>query len=701
MSKKQREDLHVSFTGGSDLLDQSLDISIDTNVFRVLILLAMTSFVSVWTTGYSKSLIYCLCIFSMIMIVRGRGLSKFGWFSQLGCVIAFVYSLKQYNSNVPSILILIEFTLFIQALQWLGLKKIRDAVGSMVLSLMLMLAVAAMNVNFLFPISLIPFLLVGFICLRLISISRHEKLGVCVDCKKKQPKKAKSFVLVQFTVFFMLFMIFWFFSFYLTPRTKSLGIAPDLGRRKLKGFSGTLNLGEGGFLEDNPTVVLRIRPLEAKSLNSSVVRRLKSWKLRGVTFSDYNKGRWSRLVGRVGHIDLKKSFGELAFKHKGLTNKHAFEISLEDAEPPVVFLPDQIVQASFVASHLLVDESGSLYFSRKSEKRKIYQVKFALNPKQILDESIGYDALNFEFLRYSKSLGIPDRVKKLADSLASDTSSVGQKVARAMKYLNDNCQYSLYEEPKGDEDPISAFIFSSRAGTCEHFASALTLLLRGMNIPARPVAGYTFGDWNETGKFFTVRQRHAHTWVEVLFPNGEWVPFDPTPSLVEDVEEAWLKPFTRLWEMYEGYWFRYVYNFNYKTQANGFRKFMEALKLRFNTSALSAISLLVVLIVLFVLFILNFNSLYNKFFGASYRSWLPLWYTVWAKKQCIKRESWMTPREYHQVLLGRGVYAKADEKYLNKLSWLVDESAGSNNFQKVAILAKRIISKLKSSKKFE
>lgn len=97
-------------------------------------------------------------------------------------------------------------------------------------------------------------------------------------------------------------------------------------------------------------------------------------------------------------------------------------------------------------------------------------------------------------------------------------------------------------------DPIEKFLVQRRQGHCEYFATALALLLRHVGIPCRLVVGYKTDEWNDVGNYFTVRQLHAHTWVEVYlrpdqipeyvrqgaeeadFRRGAWLRLDPTPA---------------------------------------------------------------------------------------------------------------------------------------------------------------------------
>ena len=103
-------------------------------------------------------------------------------------------------------------------------------------------------------------------------------------------------------------------------------------------------------------------------------------------------------------------------------------------------------------------------------------------------------------------------------------------------------------------DPVDTFLFDTRRGFCEHYASAFAVLLRAAGIPARIVTGYQGGELNPRGNFLVVRQSDAHAWVEAIV-EGRWRRFDPTgavsPLRIESgisraLPDAPLPLFTRL-----------------------------------------------------------------------------------------------------------------------------------------------------------
>jgi transglutaminase-like putative cysteine protease len=97
-------------------------------------------------------------------------------------------------------------------------------------------------------------------------------------------------------------------------------------------------------------------------------------------------------------------------------------------------------------------------------------------------------------------------------------------------FRDEDFTYTLAPGVVHPRDPVDGFLFESRRGFCEHYASAFAVLLRGAGIPARIVTGYQGGELNPRGNYLIVRQSDAHAWAEVLL-DGAWERFDPTGAV--------------------------------------------------------------------------------------------------------------------------------------------------------------------------
>jgi hypothetical protein len=89
--------------------------------------------------------------------------------------------------------------------------------------------------------------------------------------------------------------------------------------------------------------------------------------------------------------------------------------------------------------------------------------------------------------------------------------------------------YTL-EAPLMGKDSVDEFLFTAKAGFCEHFSSAFVFLMRAAGIPARVVTGYHGGEVNPFDNIVTVRQSDAHAWAEVFLPGRGWQRIDPTAA---------------------------------------------------------------------------------------------------------------------------------------------------------------------------
>ncbi|MBE1161269.1 transglutaminase TgpA family protein [Dyella acidiphila] len=102
--------------------------------------------------------------------------------------------------------------------------------------------------------------------------------------------------------------------------------------------------------------------------------------------------------------------------------------------------------------------------------------------------------------------------------------------AALQMFHNDGFGYTLGPPPLG-HDAIDDFLFNTREGFCEHYASSFTVLMRAAGIPARVVTGYQGGYWNTMGQYLLVRNSDAHAWSEVWLDGRGWVRVDPTAAV--------------------------------------------------------------------------------------------------------------------------------------------------------------------------
>jgi transglutaminase-like putative cysteine protease len=123
------------------------------------------------------------------------------------------------------------------------------------------------------------------------------------------------------------------------------------------------------------------------------------------------------------------------------------------------------------------------------------------------------------------------RSRILAESLRSQSGSVEELSNAILRYFRDQEFYYTLNPPVLDENPVDGFLFNTRKGYCEHYASAFVYLMRAAGVPARVVGGYYGGEINPYGGYLMVRQKDAHAWAEVYMEGKGWMRVDPTAAV--------------------------------------------------------------------------------------------------------------------------------------------------------------------------
>ena len=294
-------------------------------------------------------------------------------------------------------------------------------------------------------------------------------------------------------------------------------VLPLVGTTPTGSAEGTISLRVRGRLGEE--VMFRVRAPAASYWRAYVLEK-------------YEGQAWSRVPHRARSIPPISSGLPVADENTttgpGLPQTFYIERSL----PAQVIASYPLRELYFPANDLVLTATGSVNtpfglrkgvnYSAVSQVRDLSPA--ALRAAQPLDTVEATDDRQLP-------LGMPERVKQLADRLTRGQTTEYDKVVAVTDYLQRTYPYSL-DTPRlpSGADAVDRFLFVDKVGFCEQFASALTVLLRDEGIPARLAVGYSQGDHDNLTGTFTVRAHDAHAWVEVLFPGVGWVPFDASPG---------------------------------------------------------------------------------------------------------------------------------------------------------------------------
>jgi transglutaminase-like putative cysteine protease len=133
------------------------------------------------------------------------------------------------------------------------------------------------------------------------------------------------------------------------------------------------------------------------------------------------------------------------------------------------------------------------------------------------------------------ALQLPDRGNPRSMALAKEWASAGKSpeniVQTALNMFREQTFVYTLSPPLLQQNAIDDFLFNTKRGFCEHYASSFVYLMRAAGVPARVVTGYQGGEVNPVGNYLIVRQSDAHAWAEVWFKGRGWVRVDPTAAV--------------------------------------------------------------------------------------------------------------------------------------------------------------------------
>jgi hypothetical protein len=313
--------------------------------------------------------------------------------------------------------------------------------------------------------------------------------------------------------------------FLVLPRV-SFGIRrhPKGPMRLVSGFSERVALGEIGTIKESDAEVMKVR------LSEPVSNLPPALKWRGVALEDYDGRAWKRNRTTRERIPDSGGYFRLAAASRG-TDILWQTCFLEALPTNVLFAAGRVLAVSGDLEYLQRDASGALYTAphpaRKLRYTAISDVS-PMDPDRIpLEQGAAPDAVRESCLRLPR---LDPRISELAKRLTARESHPFSKARALERGLREGYRYSLeLKGEPGNPDPLAAFLFQSRAGHCEYFATAMAVMLRQLGIPARLVNGFRSGEYNSLADAWIVRQYDAHSWVEAYFSPYGWMEFDPTP----------------------------------------------------------------------------------------------------------------------------------------------------------------------------
>jgi transglutaminase-like putative cysteine protease len=392
-------------------------------------------------------------------------------------------------------------------------------------------------------------------------------------------------VLVALSVLVVGLVLFFVIPRFTTGYLSATNLQPSLAT----GFSDNVEIGTIGRIQQSSAVVMRIRvdgnPDRAADLH---------W--RGIVLTNFDGERWFTPEHEQTLIQ-EDAGGEYFFNDRSAPAGGNDFLSASVLSPAdsytlhyTVLMEPIATDAIFVAprplmlrgrfggeggvvgdsrrpNYLFLDRTGSL-FNPLHNNYKVSYDGFSRVPV-IPAAELRREPANFPLHILQTYLEVPrqldPRIPELASKITAKSKNEYDKATIIQHYLMTHYSYTLDLSGPRAKDPLANFLFVRRSGHCEYFASAMTIMLRSIGIPARYATGFLPGEYNDLGGDYIIRESDAHAWVEVYFPSYGWITFDPTPP-GSDEHSGFFSRLSMYWDWFQFTWGEWVINYDFSHQ---------------------------------------------------------------------------------------------------------------------------------------
>ncbi|MCR9279144.1 MAG: DUF3488 and transglutaminase-like domain-containing protein [Pseudomonadaceae bacterium] len=466
---------------------------------QLAVLLPLTPYVSPWIIGVAL-----FCGFWRWQIYRGRWSYPARWVKgALVLLSASAVALSQASAFSVETATMLCCAAF--ALKLIEMKTQRDAY------LVIFLAYFLIAVAFLFAQSL------GQAAYQLLASILVTGAMVAMNQRHNQVrpiaslKVAASLLLQALPIMIVVFLFF--------PRLAPLWSVPLPGSAQT-GISDSVTPGEIARLSQSDEIAFRVEFADRVPGNRSLY-------FRGVVFSHYDEGTWRQLAALPADFNYPSTTDESAIDYSVLleSTQRNWLFALDLASPlsgPTTITQDFRLQSSEPVTSLLRYDVRSFTAARL--------------PAPVQSQMLRRDLQ----LPADQEMRTRAFARQLYAQLGEDPDAY---LDYLLRYIREQPYgYTLNPPAAGTRDSVDRFWFDTRRGFCTHYAGALVVLLRAVDIPARMVGGYQGGEVNPVTGHLVVRSRDAHAWVEALLPERGWLRIDPTaavaPNRIEQGLEA-------------------------------------------------------------------------------------------------------------------------------------------------------------------
>jgi protein-glutamine gamma-glutamyltransferase len=447
-----------------------------------------------------------------------------------------------------ALLAAVHFLLFVMLARLFSATSDRDALFLTMLAFAAILAAAVLTVDTLFLVLFFIFLLFGVATFVGMEMRRGANGAItppmeAQPAQEKRLTRALSLAALSVAAGAMVIggALFFFFPRFSAGYLSRASMRPSL----MTGFSDDVELGQIGEIKKNSAVVMRVRT--GKPVGYPMLR----W--RGIALSTFDGRRWTtphhNATSVAPNADGWIYVGDPAAQRPDDSAVELqYEILLQPLATDALFAPANAVslRGDFSGgnsnpgwtarrSYVFRDSTGSLFNPYRNYEQMRYfgfsrlpRVNAAKLRKASSEYPEGIRAI------YLQLPTLDRRIPEFSKTVSAQALTPYDKAVAIEAYLRSRFTYTLTLTGKPGDDPLAHFLFETRAGHCEYFASAMAIMLRTLGIPSREVNGFLPGEYNDLAGDYIVRASDAHSWVEAYFPGNGWVTFDPTPAAAQE-----------------------------------------------------------------------------------------------------------------------------------------------------------------------
>jgi len=405
--------------------------------------------------------------------------------------------------------------------------------------------------------------------------------------------------------------------FYLLPRTNLDTYSVPSFSSPVVGFTEQMKLNQFGEVLRSDQLVMRVSFRNSKTNEPYEVQQAPY--LRAVVLEDYTadvegSGVWQqrREVSSVPLRDLPaERFVAPRYRQTGDWVNVRFALEKTQSSSLFCVAPTCVISAQGFRPHF-IPEDWRIHSQDLVMDTTYKKINYTIGTGQfrnglehsIIPEASDYfsnefsEAIHYNGLTSTRRVALtriePKRFPgliALGDRIKAEAGNDGQTpigfALGAESYFSSGIDYQytldLTQQRDRKLDAIEDFIVNHKKGHCQYFASAMAMMLRSQKIPTRIVIGYRPNEYNELGKFFTVRQNDAHSWVEAYFTKeelresklfaeqdtmtGGWLRFDPTPPGEESNSGGILRRRNAAPDFFQEFWNRNILEMNQSSQS--------------------------------------------------------------------------------------------------------------------------------------